>query len=277
MQVYFLASGFAKVSKGLFAKGEGIKRVRFPMLATLIKKDDYLILFDTGNSTNFIGEMKPFRYRQNWLFIKTLMIPEYNDSCDPIVYQIKELGFSPEDVKYVIISHMHWDHAGGMKDFPNAKFFVSKKEWEAANAPDSHKHVYIREQFDNLGLDVEPVTTDPGKPILEFPASLDILGDGSLILVDLPGHTTGSSGLLVTLPTGRRFLLIGDSAYFPEGYEKNKPISWMMQKAVSQGKEAFETLDKLHTVFKNHPEVEIVGSHDPRIPGRYNLAPTFYE
>ncbi|MCP4600412.1 MAG: MBL fold metallo-hydrolase [Proteobacteria bacterium] len=277
MQVYFLASGFAKVPRGLFAKGQGVRRVRFPMLATLIKKDDYLVLYDTGNSTNFFKELKPLRYRHNWLFFNTLMKVQFDTIKDSIVYQIKELGFSPDDVKYVVLSHLHLDHAGGMKDFPKAKFFVTRNEWEAATAPDSNKHAYVREHYEDLGLDVETVTTDPSKPVLSFSASFDMLGDGSMVIVDLPGHTPGTAGLLVTLPSGRKFFFIGDSSYFPEGYEKNLPKSWFMQKMISEGPQAIETVKKLHDLFNNHPEIEIVGAHDHRIPGRYDLAPVYYE
>jgi glyoxylase-like metal-dependent hydrolase (beta-lactamase superfamily II) len=97
-----------------------------------------------------------------------------------------------------------------------------------------------------------------------------------MVLVDLPGHSPGLMGLYLTMPSGRRFFFTGDTFYFPEGLEERTPKSALMQHLVSEGPEAAESIEKVHRLMCSEPDLEIVGSHDYRIPGRYNLAPTYY-
>lgn len=277
MKVYFLATGYASVPAGLFVEGMKWKRIRFPILSVLIERDGELILFDTGMGARIHEEMKPARYRGNWFFSKFIMKTEFNPDRDPLIRQLPSLGFDPKKVNHVVISHLHWDHAGGILDFPDARFLINKKEWEAANSKDSYKHAYIYEQYGHLK---EPqlnlVAPELGRWILSFPASYDIFGDGQMLLVDLPGHTRGLMGMILTLPSGKRFLFGGDSFYFPENLEFKKPKSKLMKMMVHEDPEADRTIEKLYNLAKMEPKLEMVGCHDHRIPGRYSLAPAYY-
>lgn len=277
MKLYFLSTGFASVPKGLFVSGAPWKSVRFPILSFLIERKGNLVLFDTGLGARIHEEMKPLRYRQNWLFNKFVMKTEFDALRDPVIKQLPTLGYDPKSVKSVILSHLHWDHAGGMLDFPHAEFIIGKKEWESATAPDSHKHAYIREQYERPELHKRLVSTIPGKTFLGFPASYDVFGDGSLVLVDLPGHTDGLMGLVVTMPSGKMFLLGGDSFYFPENLESKSPKSKLMKKLVHEKEEADRTIEKLYDLMMDNRSIEMVGCHDHRIPGRYELGLAYYE
>ncbi len=277
MKVTFFATGFARVPRGLFVKGAPWRSVRFPILSGLVENGGELILLDTGLGSRFEEELKPSRYGGNSFFNRFVMRTAFDASRDPLVRQLPAHGFDVSAVKYAILSHLHWDHASGMRDFPHAKFVVGRREWEAATAPDSHRHAYVREQYDGAKLDVERVSTVPGRSYLGFPDSLDLFGDGRFVLVDLPGHTPGSMGVFVTLPSGRRFLFGGDSFYFPENLEWMAPKSLLMRKLVHEQPEADETLRKLHELAKAEPAIEMVGCHDHRIPGRYELAPATLE
>lgn len=277
MKVYLFATGFAKVPKGLFVRGAPWRSVRFPILSAVVESGGELILLDTGLGSRTEEELKPLRYRGNWFFNRFVMRTAFDASRDPLVRQLPAHGFDLSAVKYAILSHLHWDHAGGMRDFPSAKFVVGRREWDAATAPDSHRHAYVREQYDHdARLDVELVSTVPGRSFLGFPDSVDLFGDGRFVLVDLPGHTEGSMGIFVTLPSGRRFLFGGDAFYFPENLEWKAPKSLLMRKLVHEGPKADETLRRLHELAKADPGLEMVGCHDHRIPGRYELAPVHY-
>lgn len=277
MKLYLLSTAYGSVPKGLFVSGAPWKSVRFPILCFLIERNGDLVLFDTGLGERISEEMKPLRYRHNWFFSRFIMKTKFNPTNDPVVRQLTALGFDPKSVTHVIISHLHWDHAGGMLDFPHAEFIIGKKEWEYATAPDSHRHAYIREQYDRPQLRKRLISPVPGKPFLGFPASYDVFGDGSFMLVDLPGHTEGLMGLILTMPSGRRFLLGGDSFYFPENLENRAPKSKLMKKMVHEKDNADRTIVKLHDLMIHEPSLEMVGCHDHRIPGRYNLAPDWYD
>jgi glyoxylase-like metal-dependent hydrolase (beta-lactamase superfamily II) len=279
MKVYFFSTGFGRVIKGLFVKGTGFKSIRFPILSVLIERDDDLVLFDTGIGTRIEAEMRPFIYWGNLVFLRYVMQTQFDPRRDALVYQLPQIGFKPSDVKHVIISHLHWDHAGGMRDFPDARFIINRKEWEFAdelNGIPLFKNAFIKEQFCVPGLEKELFETDPAKPFLNFPASYDVFGDGSMVLVDLPGHSPGLIGMILTMPSGRRFLFSADTFYFPEGLEQRIPKSGLMRLLVSEGPEAVSSIDRIYTLMQSEPDLEIVGSHDHRLPGRYALAPTYY-
>jgi len=260
-------------------QGGGLKTVRFPILSVLIERDHDLVLFDTGIGTRIEQEMRPPIYWGNLFFHRCVMRTRFDPQRDALVQQLPRLGFKPADVKHVIISHLHWDHAGGMRDFPQAHFFVGRREWEFVSNLSGgplFKNAFIKEQFCEAGLDIELIETDPREPFKNFPASRDLFGDGSMIMIDLPGHSPGLMGLYVTMPSGRRFLFSADSFYFPEGLEQKKSKSALMQSLVSESPEAAASLDRIHELMTSDPQLEIVGSHDYRLPGRYALAPTYY-
>jgi glyoxylase-like metal-dependent hydrolase (beta-lactamase superfamily II) len=279
MKIYFFATGFGRVAKGLFVQGAGMKSVQFPILSVLIERDNGLVLFDTGIGTRIEEEMRPPIYWGNLFSHRCVMRTRFDPQHDALVHQLPKLGFKVSDVKNVIVSHLHWDHAGGMRDFPQAHFFVGRREWDFASGLSGvplFKNAFIKEQFCGTGLDVELIETDPRKPFKNFRASYDVFGDGSMVLVDLPGHSPGLMGLYVTMPSGRRFLFSADTFYFPEGLEQRMPKSKFMQSLVSEGPEAGASIDRIYELMKSDPQLEIVGSHDYRIPGRYDLAPKYY-
>lgn len=279
MKIYFLSTGFGHVAKGLFVQGAGMKNVRFPILSVLIERDNDLVLFDTGIGTRIEEEMRHAICWGNLLFNRSIMHTQFETNRDALVHQLPRLGFKVSDVKNIIVSHLHWDHAGGMRDFPHARFFVSRREWEFVSnlrLGQLFKNAFIKQQFREQGLEIELIETDQRKPFKNFSASYDLFGDGSMVLVDLPGHSPGLMGMYLTMPSGRRFFFSADTFYFPEGLEQRTPKSKLMQTLVSEGPESDSSIDKVYYLTKTDPELEIVGSHDYRVPGRYDLAPVFY-
>jgi glyoxylase-like metal-dependent hydrolase (beta-lactamase superfamily II) len=207
------------------------------------------------------------------------MHTRFDPQRDALVHQLSRLGFKPTDVRSVIISHLHWDHAGGMRDFPHARFFIGRREWEFVSnlsLGQLFKAAFIKQQFHEQGLEIELIETDPHKPFRNFTASYDIFGDGSMVLVDLPGHSPGLMGMYLTMPSGRKFFFSADTFYFPEGLEERLPKSKLMQFLVSEGPEAEASINRVYDLMKSDPQLEIVGSHDCRIPDRYDLAPKYY-
>ncbi len=277
MKLSFISTGYGKVPLGLFVQGGGWKTVRFPILCAVIERDDGLVLFDTGIGTRIEEDFKPLAHRGNWFFSKAMMRTEFEPARDALVNQLPAAGYDPAEVRYAIISHLHWDHAGGMRDLPGTRFIINRLEWdEATTRRGIAAGAYIRGQFEGAGLDTQLISTDPEKPYLSFPASCDVFGDGSMVLVDVPGHAPGQLGMVVNLPSGRRFFLTGDSFYFPDSLERRAPKSWLMRALVKEGPESGETLERLWQLTKDEPDLEMVPCHDYRIPGRFELAPCSY-
>jgi glyoxylase-like metal-dependent hydrolase (beta-lactamase superfamily II) len=118
--------------------------------------------------------------------------------------QLAELGYRAGDVSRVVISHLHFDHAGGVSLFPDAKLFVGSGEFELAYwPPPLQAGVYRREDLDaTRAYDVFYV---PGQDV-------DVFDDGSVTILWTPGHTAGELSLFVRLPH-RNVILTGDTAH----------------------------------------------------------------
>jgi len=200
------------------------------------------------------------------------MRTEFEPSRDALVNQLPALGIDPTDVRYAILSHLHWDHAGGMRDFPApTSSSTGMNGMKPLPARASMRRLH-QGQFEGAGLDVHLVSTDPGKPYLSFPASYDVFDDGTMMLVDVPGpcsraarHGGQPAFWQAPLPH-RRFLL------FPGQPGEEGPKIRLMRALVKEGSESEETLERLWHVMKDEPDLEMVPCHDYRIPGRFELA-----
>jgi N-acyl homoserine lactone hydrolase len=128
--------------------------------------------------------------------------------------QIEALGFSLSDIKFVIASHAHFDHAGGLYLFPQAKIIMGAGEISYALWPMPH-HVDFFRRADILAV--------PRQSIYEVARELDLFGDGSITILPSPGHTPGSLSLLVQLPS-RAFILTGDAIHIREELDTLLPL-----------------------------------------------------
>lgn len=131
--------------------------------------------------------------------------------------QLDFMGIQPKDVRYVIYSHLHLDHAGGMSYFPNAVHIMQRSELQYALFPDEWiRPVYVQNDFKDIHkLNVLPVDGDH-----------DVFGDGTFILIKSPGHAPGMQCLMVTLPHRGRFILGADVAHQRDQFEDLTPMPW---------------------------------------------------
>jgi N-acyl homoserine lactone hydrolase len=127
-----------------------------------------------------------------------------------IVDRLKELSITPEQVKYVGISHFHADHTGQLAPFTNATLLIGKGDWDGITAqpPMQGANAAGFKSWIDEKRKVEPLTVDK-----------DVFGDGTVIVLRMPGHTPGHSSLLVRLKEMGPVLLTGDLVHFRENYE----------------------------------------------------------
>lgn len=130
--------------------------------------------------------------------------------------RIEQLGYSPEDVRYLILTHMHIDHATYLKQFPHATILVRADEFDAAfNSEDPSNNGYNPLHYAG--------TEEWDYQLIPSQVDYDVFGDGSLILVDTAGHSAGHQSILVNLPSGKKIMLTGDATSIHENLEQMTP------------------------------------------------------
>jgi glyoxylase-like metal-dependent hydrolase (beta-lactamase superfamily II) len=185
--------------------------------------------------------------------------------------QVIRLGYRPEDVRHIVLTHLDRDHAGGIPDFPKAKVHVPDTEYRAAISPRSSR--YLPHQWAH-GPDWVLHRADDGEHWCGFDAVRELPGlPPEILLVSLPGHTRGHSGVAVR--TDDRWLLHAGDAYMFHG-EMHAEKPWcspglrVFQNIVQvEGAARKRTRDRLRERLLAHPEVEVFSAHDPLELDRY--------
>lgn len=131
----------------------------------------------------------------------------------PLPARLRALGIERSSIKTVVMTHLHFDHAGGLSDLVDATVVVSADEWRSAHGPKGFARGYFKKQFDQAHdyrlIDYELPSINS---FVTFGRSFDLFGDGSVMLVSTPGHTSGHQSVVVRLKD-REALLCGDAVY----------------------------------------------------------------
>ncbi len=173
--------------------------------------------------------------------------------------QLRDRDIDPKSIKTVVMTHLHYDHASGMSEFPNATFVMSDREWEAATTvPRPLLHGYRRAHFDYL-FDYRLI--DFNGPLIDsyaaFGRSFDLFGDGSILLAFTPGHTAGHLSVVCRLRS-HDFVIAGDAVYTREALAGNNlpPLYDDMHQWLRSRRE-------LQRFAAGFPDAVIVPGHDP--------------
>jgi glyoxylase-like metal-dependent hydrolase (beta-lactamase superfamily II) len=224
-----------------------------PMPVCLVTHPKGNVLFDTGPNPKVFEDAAAV-----WGGLAKAFEP-IGDENSGVVGQLKKIGFKPDDVRYVVISHLHFDHAGGNGFFPGATFLVGEKEFECARRPELEGKGYFRAEWD-LPLDYKSV-----------PGEYDIFGDGKILLYPMPGHTEGHQVMLVRLEKQGPILLSGDSVPCRENFEKR-----IIPRNHLDSREASRSVEKLHELVEKENAMITYG-HDADFWESLKKAPEYYE
>lgn len=220
-------------------------------------------LLDAG-----IGRATASAFAQNSLLNRVLFGFR---NVHPAADQLQAAGIPLATLQGILLTHLHWDHAGGLPDFPGVPVWVQAAELAAANhgaAPSylgEHRNasiVWHSYQFS------QPADQLPQQAFAGFDRSLDVTGDGRLILVDLPGHAAGHSGLLVNADNGKRYFFIGDTTWTQQGVarQKSRPAltQWLTHVDHDRDTNA-ATIAKIAALKRSDPALIVLPAHDERM------------
>jgi N-acyl homoserine lactone hydrolase len=166
-----------------------------------------------------------------------------------IVDRLKELNVTPDQVKWVGISHFHADHTGQLDPFKNATLLIGKGDWDQVTSPTPMQGANAAgfKSWIDEKRKVEPLTGDK-----------DVFGDGRVIVLRAPGHTPGHSALLVRLKDMGPVLLSGDAVHFHENYEKSGVPSFNFDRA-----QTIASIERMKQIVGNVKATVII-QHDSR-------------
>jgi glyoxylase-like metal-dependent hydrolase (beta-lactamase superfamily II) len=173
-----------------------------------------------------------------------------------VLEQLGALGIGAGEIPLVVMTHLHFDHASALCDFPDATVLLARAEWDSATGRGAALRGYSRAQLDPRPSYVTVDFAAQGTPDGPFTRTLDVFGDGSLMLVSTPGHSAGHLSIVVRL-AGREALLTGDAAY-TLGTLRGDERPWR-----SEDGAAFErSLAELRAWDREHPGALVVPGHD---------------
>ncbi|HEY5809758.1 MAG TPA: N-acyl homoserine lactonase family protein [Povalibacter sp.] len=166
-----------------------------------------------------------------------------------LVSQLAQVNVKPEQIKYVGISHYHGDHTGQAASFPQATLLIGKGDWDAVTATPPAQ-----------GVNPAPLVAwiSGGGKVEAVPRDKDVFGDGTVTLLDMPGHTPGHHSLLVKLQQKGYILLTGDLAHFRENYDSNGVPTFNTNRA-----DSLASLDRFKQLAKNLNATVII-QHEAR-------------
>jgi glyoxylase-like metal-dependent hydrolase (beta-lactamase superfamily II) len=250
---------------GALMDGESVSlRGRLACHCLLVETATELVLIDTGFGTHDVRSPRP---RLSAFFL-ALVAPDFREELTAI-RQIERLGFNPRDVRHIVLTHLDFDHAGGLDDFPEAAVHLMREEHEAARAPRTwmDRQRYRPQQWGDRTLWIEH-TVSAGERWFGFDCVRQLPGiPPEILLVPLRGHTFGHAG--VAIQTGGRWLLqAGDAYFYHAEMDIERPrctpglrfYQWMLEKdrAARRGNQ-----ERLRQLKRQHgSSIRVLSSHD---------------
>ncbi len=216
--------------------------------AVLIRHPSATFLYDTG----LCADVYTYLVSQSLLFRKTLANFTLEQALRDHLQRL-DIGYG--DLDFALLSHLHWDHVSGIPDIPGVPLRINRVEYDAARYG-----LFAA----NNGLVSQLMCDNPidlfdcaGAAYEGFRSSHDLFGDGSIILVPLPGHTSGNTGMFINRSNGSRVFLLGDAAWVSENYVRPATMHPFIWSGVTSddatARETLNSIASLRAVSSRNP------------------------
>lgn len=268
MKLYAFSSGALTIGKGVLQNfGPMDPPIKIPVGFFVIKHPKGNVLFDTGNNDKIIKD--PSYWGPNFDALKPVNTPDV-----AIDVQLKKIGLTPDDIKYVVVSHMHLDHGGNVAKFPNSTLVIQRDEIYYAFWPDEpFTGPFIPGDTAVLRSKVGSGKPNAMKMLILDNEDKDLFGDGSVIVKSARGHTKGHQMMLIRLPKKGSTILTGDNVYFRENVEKSIPPNLVLAYDPAGIMRAYEWIRYMQAT----EGADYFTAHDPEAFKAMKKAPEYYE
>lgn len=186
---------------GLFSQDESYKgqSKEFADAFYVIKHPKGNLMWDAGLPESLVGLPEPYTSPDGAFTVSRK---------DSVLNQLEQIGMTPDDIKYISLSHTHFDHSGHANLFKNSTWLVQKEEYDFVTGKE------VKESNPDMYNAIKDL-----KKIKKIKGDFDVFNDGTVILKYMPGHTPGHQVLFLDLKEHGPLLLSGDLYHFYENRE----------------------------------------------------------
>jgi len=287
MHIHHLNCGTFCPRGKLFINGYGgaLEAAKLVCHCQLVETREGLVLIDTGLGTQDIKDPDHSLPSSLWRAFNRPVL-SYEETA---IAQVKAKGFKPEDVRHIVVTHLDFDHAGGLADFPWAKVHVFRRELEEAMSRPTYRD---RKRYAPRQFAHNPqwcIYETQGEDWFGFKAVRNLDGvDPDIVMVPLEGHSAGHCGVAVN--TEYDWILNCGDAVFShgeiDGPDRCCPLGLRIYQNIFQYDRSMrmENQKRLRELVHMHgEEIEVFCSHDPEMMTRFanrateRLPPSAYQ
>jgi N-acyl homoserine lactone hydrolase len=245
MAIYQLPTGTYETRAAFVVRGGSFRDKRqFAATAILVQHPRGDMLIDAGFGSDVAEHITALPRFQRAPYQAAKTVSEQFDAS----------GYDRSHLLGVLVTHSHWDHVSGLGDLPVPIWMNSAERHYGAEDPGGKVFRMV-----SAGHDVHEYEFS-GPPYLGFPSSLDVYGDGSVVVALAGGHTPGSVIVFVTVPSGQRYAFIGDLTWQLEGVRRRAERPLLMRKLADV--DPGQVRQGLLRVIALAGEMQIVPAHD---------------
>lgn len=277
IKIHILHTGEVRVSPNLPFGGDNCSALKasgittpksewiwLPVFSYYIETPKAKVLFDTGWNRDISPDGvydKKAQIRSLGSYILYMTNQAKIAKGEAVNEQLEAMGVKPSDLDYVLLSHLDCDHANGLNQVKDAKhILVSRTEMEGAQAKDIMSRVRFQKKWWE-GVDLKTFDWNGNEGPVSH--SYDVLGDGTLKMINIPGHSRGLCALKITNPDGKYVLLFADGGYATKSWkemitsgialdkeQQKKSLQWIREQAMNPN--CIEALASHDTGVKSH-------------------------